>query len=93
VVTAPPQPAAIEDAGKPSKTEEPARPAYVSIDATPWGQVTVDGKKRGDTPVLELRLSAGEHQLKVVNPETGKSATQKLVLKSGETRAVRVDLR
>lgn len=55
--------------------------------------MTLDGKPRGDTPVLELRVAAGEHQLRVVNPETGKSATQKLVLKAGEVRAVRVDLR
>ena len=67
--------------------------AVVSIDASPWGQVWLDGKPLGDTPVAELKVAAGEHQLKVSNPETGKTNSQKLVLKAGEHRTVRVDLR
>ena len=67
--------------------------AVVSIDASPWGQVSLDGKPLGDTPLVDLKVAAGEHQLKVSNPETGKSNTQRLALKAGEHRTVRVDLR
>lgn len=67
--------------------------AFLSVDATPWGTVTLDGKPRGDTPVVELKVSAGEHLLRVENPETGKSSVQRLRLRGGETRIVRVDLR
>ncbi len=84
----------VVDAGRPTVVAAPAsRPALLSVDASPWGQVSLDGKPRGDTPLVELKVSAGEHVLRVTNPETGKSSTQKLVLKSGESRAVRVDLR
>ncbi|MFZ5444107.1 MAG: PEGA domain-containing protein, partial [Myxococcota bacterium] len=88
------EPPVVVDAGPPlAAAPSPARPALVSIDAAPWGQVTLDGKPRGDTPVVELKVPPGEHTLRVTNPETGKSSTQKLVLRSGEVRAVRVDLR
>ena len=69
------------------------RKAVVSIDASPWGQVWLDGKSLGDTPLAELKIAAGEHQLKVSNPETGKNNSQRLTLKPGERRTVRVDLR
>ena len=65
----------------------------MSIDASPWGQVWLDGKSLGDTPLAELKIAAGEHQLKVSNPETGKNNSQRLTLKPGERRTVRVDLR
>ena len=67
--------------------------AVVSIDASPWGQVWLDGRSLGDTPLSELKVTPGEHQLKVSNPETGKTNTQRLTVKPGERRTVRVDLR
>ncbi|MDP1828954.1 MAG: serine/threonine-protein kinase [Archangium sp.] len=73
--------------------DRPLAKAIVSIDASPWGQVWLDGKPLGDTPLAELRIAAGEHQLKVSNPETGKNNSQRLTLKPGERRTVRVDLR
>ncbi len=37
--------------------------------ARPWAEVFVDGQSRGYTPrVRELRLSAGTHRLRFVNP-------------------------
>lgn len=84
--TPPPAPAPVPAvvAPTPVPPAAPAARAVVSIDASPWGQVWLDGRPLGDTPVAEL---------KVMNPETGKSNTQKLVLKAGERRTVRVDLR
>mgnify|MGYP001560068216 CR=1 FL=1 len=73
--------------------DRPLAKAIVSIDASPWGQVWLDGKSLGDTPLAELKIAAGEHQLKVSNPETGKNNSQRLTLKPGERRTVRVDLR
>ncbi len=71
----------------------PKAAALLSVDASPWGEVWLDGKRLGDTPLPEVKVSAGEHQLRVTNPETGKSATQKLSLRPGESRTVRIDLR
>ena len=79
--------------GEADPAAKPLAKATVSIDASPWGQVWLDGRSLGDTPLADLKIAAGEHQLKVSNPETGKNNSQRLTLKPGERRTVRVDLR
>jgi serine/threonine protein kinase len=49
-------------------TEAPAQlaPATLSVNATPWGLLYVDGRRIGNTPRLNLSLAPGEHLLRVV---------------------------
>jgi serine/threonine-protein kinase len=43
--------------------------ARVSIAVAPWGDVYVDGTKKGRSPPLtELRLAPGKHRIEIVNP-------------------------
>lgn len=55
------------------------------INSRPWSTVTVDGKRVGNTPLLNLKLSAGRHTVKLVNSQMGLSKTIKVTIKSGET--------
>jgi hypothetical protein len=36
------------------------------INATPWGQVYVDGELLGNTPRVDVPISPGAHRLRVV---------------------------
>jgi serine/threonine-protein kinase len=40
-------------------------PGYVSISSEPWGYVYIDGDSVGSTPVVNFRLSAGSHTLRI----------------------------
>ena len=58
----------------------------VSINAVPWAQVSIDGSAAGDTPLANLPLAVGEHQITFRHPQLGEQ-TQKVVVKAdGLTR-------
>jgi serine/threonine-protein kinase len=44
----------------------------LTLNAIPWAQVTIDGERRGDTPLRGLQLAAGPHQVRLVCPPTGR---------------------
>jgi len=54
----------------------------VSVNAVPWAQVSIDGNTIGDTPLANLPLSAGEHQITFRHPQLGEQ-TQKVMVKAG----------
>jgi serine/threonine-protein kinase len=76
---------------------EPAKPAQatgsLSVDAAPWGTVHLDGRAVGETPIAELKVSAGPHVLIVKNPDTGRTVQQTVVIRAGKATPVTVDLR
>ena len=41
----------------------PSGPGYLSINSTPWAELSVDGTVVGNTPQLKIRVAAGRHQL------------------------------
>ena len=43
-----------------------AAPGRLFVNATPWGQVYVDGELIGNTPRVNVQVSPGPHQLRVV---------------------------
>lgn len=74
---APTQPAPTQPVqAQPAQTPPPAAPppppaaaagsAKLFINATPWGVVYIDGKEMGNTPQINLVVSAGTHVLRVV---------------------------
>ena len=46
----------------------------VHLNATPWAEVWVDGKKVGDTPIGNLPLTIGPHEIVFRHPELGEQA-------------------
>lgn len=54
------------------------------INTRPWSQVFVDGRLLGNTPQLGVRLPAGKHTLRLVNPEFNMTKTITVDLGAGE---------
>jgi hypothetical protein len=43
----------------------------VSLNAEPWAEVSIDGEKVGDTPIGNLSLPIGPHEIVFRHPELG----------------------
>jgi len=95
----PSAPAATAPAVKPvaraeRRLEKPATPAGVQkgkieISVTPWGEILIDGKKRGISPPLrELEISAGAHTIEIRNA-TFSPHLQRVDVKAGQTTTIR----
>jgi hypothetical protein len=71
---------------------EPSQPpavSYVSVDASPYANIFIDGKKAGVTPLLRLRLEPGLHRL-VARSEDGRTKRYTLNLERGQTETVKI---
>jgi serine/threonine protein kinase len=55
------------------------------VNSRPWSQVFVDGKMIGNTPQQNLKLSAGDHRITLVNPEFRLRKNLTVTIKAGET--------
>ena len=62
------------------------------INALPWAQVAVDGRAIGETPIANLSLPIGSHEVVFRHPELGEQR-QIVVIKPGPPVRVGVDLR
>jgi hypothetical protein len=65
--------------------------SIIQITAVPWAEVWVDGKPVGVTPIGDLRITIGPHEVVFRHPELGEK-TVAAVVKSGETTVVSADL-
>jgi hypothetical protein len=55
------------------------------INSRPWSQVFVDGRLIGNTPQMNISLSAGRHQVTLVNPDFNVRHTISVNVVAGET--------
>jgi serine/threonine-protein kinase len=46
----------------------PVAPARLSVNSTPWGEVFLDDRHVGTTPVMDLELPPGQHRLRIIRP-------------------------
>lgn len=60
---------------------------WVTIDASPWAEVSIDGKAVGRTPLGPLPISLGEHQVTFQHP-TGGGDRQRVTVKAGDSTRV-----
>jgi serine/threonine-protein kinase len=65
---------------------------YLSVDATPWAQVYVDGRLVGETPIDRFPLPPSEVTVKLVNPELSRSVTRRVKVAAGQRVLVREEL-
>lgn len=63
--------------------------SYLSVDATPYATVFIDGEKKGVTPLVGLQLSPGLHRM-IARTEDGRTKRYTLQLDPGKTEAVKV---
>ncbi len=65
---------------------------FVSIDATPWAKVVIDGQSVGETPLAAFPLSAGKHRIRLSNPDTNKSLERTVIAEPNKTTPFKADL-
>jgi PEGA domain len=70
---------------------EPAN-GTLSVNAQPWGEVWIDGKRIGETPIGNLTLPIGNHELIVRHPQLGERHLTVAIGTSAPAR-VGIDLR
>jgi len=54
----------------------------VSVNAVPWARVWIDGRALGETPLANVSVAAGEHEIVFRHPQLGEHR-EKAVVKSG----------
>jgi hypothetical protein len=54
----------------------------LSINAVPWAQVSIDGKSVGDTPLGNVPVPIGEHEIVFRHPQLGERR-ETITVKSG----------
>ena len=65
------------------------RPAVVALAISPWGEVLIDGERRGKSPpVTRLEVGAGRHTIEIRHPEQP-PVTVQVALSPGEEIAVK----
>lgn len=61
--------------------------------AEPWGELTVDGIQVGETPLPEMPISAGEHEIVLSNPNVVGVIRARVNVRGDETTSVRYSFR
>ncbi len=77
----------------PPPVEESTEPGTLVVSVVPWGDVTVDGRGVGTTPLAPISLPPGPHSVSVRNSELGASRSSSVVIKPGKPSSIRFDLR
>lgn len=62
----------------------------LTVRVKPWAQVHVDGRAVGTTPLEPLELVAGQHEVRLVNPDLGKEETRLVSVRPGRDEVVKV---
>ena len=61
-------------------------PGRLSVNAQPWAEVSVDGKSFGETPLANLSVPVGEHEVVFRHPELGERRQTIIVRADRPTR-------
>jgi hypothetical protein len=64
----------------------------LSVNALPWAEVTVDGERIGETPIGDVALPIGPHEVVFRHPELGEQRHRVIVTTSNPAR-LSVDMR
>jgi len=82
---APRQPVAPPVVQQPPPAQAPAEEVgYLSIDAVPFGAVSIDGVQVGDTPLDRYRVKPGQHTIRIESPGY-KTKTERVQVDAGNT--------
>jgi len=78
--------------GRPLRIEPSLPSGVANLNATPWAEVWIDGRKVGETPLGRVELTIGPHEVQFRHPELG-DQTRTLVVTTGAVALLSVDLR
>ena len=73
-------------AGQMTALSLPVPNGRISINASPWASVTIDGAAAGDTPIANLAIPIGTHDVVFRHPEFGEQRQRIVVKVEGMTR-------
>jgi len=82
-------------ASKPRRPSRPSRPAALppaslTVVVYPWGDVWINGKARGSSPLKDVSLKPGSYEISAGQGE--QSVTRTVRLRSGEQKKLRLDV-
>lgn len=85
-VSAKPSPVEPEKEPAQSIASPPTSESYglLTVQAFPWGKVTVGNRVSEDTPLSELKLPMGTHKVTVTYPPTGKKVSKKVFISKNQ---------
>jgi serine/threonine protein kinase len=73
---------------KARKAPPTAQDGFLSVNASPWAYITIDGKKTGKTtPLVKHALKPGQHSVTLVS-EDGREKTVSVTIKPGATAKI-----
>ncbi|MFH1807351.1 MAG: protein kinase [Pseudomonadota bacterium] len=78
--------------GQDEKLRLDLTPGELVLVVKPWGEVYVDGAKRGTTPLSPFQVAPGLHRIEVVQPETGQRRSERFDVKPGTRHELKFDL-
>ena len=58
---------------------EPTTFGYVTVGATPFALVRIDGHEVGPTPILNRKVSSGKHVIEFLRPDTGELRARRVI--------------
>lgn len=73
-------------AGKTTSFRVDAPKARVSVNARPWAEVTLDGDNLGQTPIANLEVAIGSHEVVFQHPQFGERKQTVVVTVKGPNR-------
>lgn len=54
------------------------------VNTDPWSRVTIDGRDYGQTPLPDVPLNPGRHEMVCTNPESGLVHREMVVIPPGQ---------
>jgi hypothetical protein len=77
---------------KPKRAERPlaTAPASLTVVVYPWGDVWINGQRRGSAPLKGLSLKPGRYEIAAGQGEP--TVTQTIRLRSGENKKLKLDV-
>jgi serine/threonine-protein kinase len=78
--------------GRPLRIEPSLPSGVANLNATPWAEVWIDGRKVGETPLGRVQLTIGSHEVQFRHPELG-DQTRTLVVTTGSVALLSVDMK
>ncbi|MBI2877495.1 MAG: Hsp70 family protein [Candidatus Tectomicrobia bacterium] len=72
--------------GKSTRVSHTFQFGALTVNASPWGRVYVDGKERGETPLTIERIPAGRHQVRIVREKVPDDLLEVDILPNETTR-------
>ena len=82
----------VVSAGRTTSLKIVAPQGTLSVNATPWADVWVDGSRVGETPLGEVSVPIGPHDIVLRHPDFAERHVQSIV-RVGEVTRVAIDLR